>query len=138
MRIPRIIIIILLLTSQLALQGQAVVSDPTFRTIYGTSVTVENDRSAAGTNYIQESVMLDSAGTSARTTTVWYDGLGRPVMTVREGASPTGGDLAEIVSYDTRGRVSRSGITVNLSHGGYTLLDEADFTDEIGRASCRE
>lgn len=51
--------------------------------------------------------MLDTSGNLFLETLSYFDGLGRPVQTLRAGASPSGADLADFTDYDRRGRVWR-------------------------------
>ena len=75
-------------------------------------------------NYVRKTVHT-STDTSAfkRVETAWLDGLGRPTRTVRTGASPAGGDLAEWMEYDSLGRESREWLPVPAGSGGNPLPD---------------
>lgn len=57
------------------------------------------------------------AGQCRRTAT-YADGLGRPVQTVRIGASPSGADLVTRTDYDSAGRESRSWLPVPVPNNG--------------------
>ena len=53
---------------------------------------------------VTERSYLNADGSSYNTSVTYMDGLGRPVQTVRAGASPVGGDLIGFVTYDCMGR----------------------------------
>ena len=53
---------------------------------------------------VTERSYLNADGSSYNTSATYMDGLGRPVQTVRAGASPVGGDLIGFVTYDCMGR----------------------------------
>lgn len=58
-------------------------------------------------SYIVTRQMLSETGASYQETVEYFDGLGRPIQTVRKGDTPKGNDLSDFTDYDTRGKVWR-------------------------------
>ena len=92
----------------------------------------------AVSNYVRKTIYTQ-ADTSQwkRQETAWLDGLGRPVQTVRKGASPTGGDLANLTEYDSLGREQRvwqetsfpSGITGPQASAAFKSAAQSAWSD---------
>ena len=92
---------------------------------YSNVVCVRVVQSLSDANYVLEYEPLTAtddprtldAGQCRRTAT-YADGLGRPVQTVRIGASPSGADLVTRTDYDSAGRESRSWLPVPVPNNG--------------------
>lgn len=60
----------------------------------------------SGRNYIRVRTMLDSTGVRRQDAIRYFDGLGRPYLSVEKNQSPSGGNLATLLEYDNRGNES--------------------------------
>ena len=68
----------------------------------------------SGRSYIRRKLMLDTSG-GCLDRIQYFDGLGRPVQTVRKGVTPGGKDLVDFIDYDKRGRAWRQWNAVPVS-----------------------
>lgn len=75
-------------------------------------------------NYVRIRVMLDESGERALETIQYYDGLGRPSLSVQKGATPSGSNLVGLQEYDAQGRESKSWLPVV---SGADYLTATDF-----------
>ena len=64
-------------------------------------------------NYIRSTVMLDSSATRQTTTVQYYDGLGRPIVTVSDGISGNGEKVSTAQYYDGLDRIVRQYLPVS-------------------------
>ena len=79
-------------------------------------------------NYVMKTVHASADSTLAKRRAVtYYDGLGRPVQTVRLGGSPDGHDLADRVEYDSLGREFRAWQTARSPYSNGNPVDSAAF-----------
>ena len=81
-------------------------------------------------NYVMKTVhaSADSTDTLARRQAVaYYDGLGRPVQTVRRRGAPDRHDLADRIEYDSLGREYRTWQTVRSLNSNGFPVDSVDF-----------
>ena len=76
-------------------------------------------------NYIMTTTHLLADSTqSARRVVSYYDGLGRPVQTLRRHAATNADDLVDLTEYDSLGRVSRTWSPVAIWAAGGQLSTE--------------
>jgi RHS repeat-associated protein len=120
---------LLLLSSILYAQDGSVVTPPAYGGVSNNKVitwtAVKPDTSDAN-------FTISSGLRQARIAIQYYDGLGRPVQTVvKQGAYPTGGSAADLVSpvvYDDLGRVQRQYLPFAAnSTGGNTSISDGGF-----------
>ena len=81
-------------------------------------------------NYITHRTFTDENGNNYIDETTFYDGLGRIVEQVQLGASPNGGDLVSLQTYDLAGRPSQewSPIIIEGNNGSY--VSPVDFINQ--------
>jgi len=88
-------------------------------------------------NYVKTTTYLDSLGTKSLKTVQYYDGLGRPIQTVRQNVGPdnNGQDLITVQDYDNFGRESKAWLPVyrTTNSGTYYTGDiAADTKNQYG------
>lgn len=66
-------------------------------------------------SYLREKVFLSYDGQKVIDKLSYFDGLGRPVQTVRKGFTPTGSDLADFIDYSARGLAWRNWLPVPIA-----------------------
>ena len=84
-------------------------------------------------NYVMKTVHVNADSTQAqRRAVVYYDGLGRPVQTIRRGGvSPDGNDLADRVEYDSLGREYRAWQAARSPYSNGFPVDSAVFVPTV-------
>ena len=83
-------------------------------------------------NYVMKTVHVNSDSTQAqRRAVVYYDGLGRPVQTIRRGVSPDGNGLADRVEYDSLGREYRAWQAARSPYSNGFPVDSAVFVPTV-------
>jgi len=92
-------------------------------------------------NYIKTTTYLDAAAASSVKTVQYYDGLGRPVQTVRQNAGPSNNnqDLIAVQDYDAFGRESKAWLPVyRTANTGtyYTGTIATDAKSQYGNDTC--
>ena len=88
---------------------------------------VRFDGAVASANSISARTMLSADGTEYVESVSYYDGLGRPSLTLSVEASPGGGDIAWLTQYDAVGRQWRQWLP-GISAGGYVRPSAIDYT----------
>ena len=83
-------------------------------------------------NHVMKTVHASADSTQAKRQAVaYYDGLGRPVQTIRRGASPDGNDLADRVEYDSLGREHRAWQAARSPYSNGYPVDSAAFVSTV-------
>ena len=72
-------------------------------------------KTAAGVNKTSKTVYTGTAGCTLKET-VYYDGLGLPVTTVKDGSAPDGSDVASITVYDGADRPTEQWLPAPMPH----------------------
>lgn len=68
-----------------------------------------------GRSYIRERTMLTATADRSLDAIHYFDGLGRPVQTVRKGFTPLGADLVDYMDYDSHGHLWREWLPTPFS-----------------------
>ena len=82
--------------------------------------SLDNNRS-----FIHTHTMLNAQGDSIRHEIQYFDGLGKPIQTVKSHFSPVGGDLINTTTYDSMGRVSRQWLPLHVQGNNGAFLPTA-------------
>ena len=82
-------------------------------------------------NHITVTSYGDAGGTQSRAkvSRTWYDGLGRPVMTVDSAAGGDGMNVLTFTEYDKRGNKWREWLPVSSSEGFGGVVSNAEYGD---------
>ncbi len=79
----------------------------------------------ASHNYIMQQTAREATGMTCNDAITYYDGLGRPMETVRRNASPTGKDLVSLTQYDAYGRGYLTWRETPIAgNGGFTTVGD--------------
>lgn len=77
-------------------------------------------------NYIIEKTYLNESGTDKNISVNYFDGLGRPIQSIQVGASPTGKDMVQHITYDSLGRESKKFLPYTSESTGGFFRDSAE------------